>query len=373
MATWEVASNSSSSAMLQTRPKQVANWRSLNNWLCPAFPTGPHAAPPAPQGSPAPEGVPRRVDCRTGREAVVRGRPPDRIAPYPRDCGPSAALPAFFPRHRDAIVIGGGHNGLTTAAYLARAGKSVLVLERRHCVGACARRRTRSGAHPRLPRIFRLTHAVWRHRRRGRDRGDRAGLQVLARLLRLLPLPPRHRARAGAAPPRPARVQARPVVVHAHAGRPPPAAGRQRRGELCAAEQVFCRRRRRLPALQRHAEPHGLRVRAAAGQPAAGPARHPRPQPAPSRARLPRHGRPPPRPRHGRPARRAAPVPGAHDGARAQGASACGGAAAAAVACTPPVPRPFSHPLPRAVACVGRCWSAGSSRSRCARRWPPTP
>ena len=35
----------------------------------------------------------------------------------------------------DAVIIGGGHNGLTTAAYLARAGWSVLVLERRHKTG----------------------------------------------------------------------------------------------------------------------------------------------------------------------------------------------------------------------------------------------
>ena len=38
----------------------------------------------------------------------------------------------------DCIVIGGGHNGLVTAAYLAKAGKSVCVLERRHILGGCA-------------------------------------------------------------------------------------------------------------------------------------------------------------------------------------------------------------------------------------------
>ena len=35
----------------------------------------------------------------------------------------------------DAIIVGAGHNGMICAAYLAKAGKSVLGLERRHLVG----------------------------------------------------------------------------------------------------------------------------------------------------------------------------------------------------------------------------------------------
>src|SRR5467141_1551256 len=38
----------------------------------------------------------------------------------------------------DVVVIGGGHNGLVNAAYLARAGKKVLILERRHVLGGAA-------------------------------------------------------------------------------------------------------------------------------------------------------------------------------------------------------------------------------------------
>ena len=38
----------------------------------------------------------------------------------------------------DAIIIGGGHNGLITAAYLAKAGKKALVLEKRHLVGGAS-------------------------------------------------------------------------------------------------------------------------------------------------------------------------------------------------------------------------------------------
>src|SRR5579863_3286066 len=38
----------------------------------------------------------------------------------------------------DVVIIGAGHNGLVTAAYLARAGRRVLVLERRELVGGCS-------------------------------------------------------------------------------------------------------------------------------------------------------------------------------------------------------------------------------------------
>jgi phytoene dehydrogenase-like protein len=42
------------------------------------------------------------------------------------------------PQRYDAVVIGGGHNGLISAAYLARAGLKTLVLERRHVLGGAA-------------------------------------------------------------------------------------------------------------------------------------------------------------------------------------------------------------------------------------------
>src|SRR6267142_1847377 len=55
------------------------------------------------------------------------------FSPPPETTNPMASTNQY-----DAIVIGGGHNGLTHAAYLARAGKKVVVLERRHIVGGAA-------------------------------------------------------------------------------------------------------------------------------------------------------------------------------------------------------------------------------------------
>src|ERR671935_573672 len=55
-------------------------------------------------------------------------------------------------RH-DAVIVGGGHNGLVAATYLARAGRSVLVLERRdHVGGAAVSERPWPGVDARLSR-----------------------------------------------------------------------------------------------------------------------------------------------------------------------------------------------------------------------------
>jgi phytoene dehydrogenase-like protein len=60
------------------------------------------------------------------------------------------------PRSYDAIVVGGGHNGLTTAAYLAHAGLRVTVLERRPILGgACVTEEVWPGA-----RVSRASYVV---------------------------------------------------------------------------------------------------------------------------------------------------------------------------------------------------------------------
>ena len=41
-------------------------------------------------------------------------------------------------RTYDAIVVGGGHNGLVNGAYLAKSGLKTLIIERRHLVGGAA-------------------------------------------------------------------------------------------------------------------------------------------------------------------------------------------------------------------------------------------
>ncbi|MEV6330616.1 NAD(P)/FAD-dependent oxidoreductase [Streptomyces sp. NPDC051909] len=68
----------------------------------------------------------------------------------------SAPVPAPAPAPQgsyDAVIVGGGHNGLAAAAYLARAGRSVLVLERLdHTGGAAVSTRPFAGVDVRLSR-----------------------------------------------------------------------------------------------------------------------------------------------------------------------------------------------------------------------------
>jgi monoamine oxidase len=62
----------------------------------------------------------------------------NEIAAKLGEVGLPAPVAELATRDWDAIVVGGGHNGLTAAAYLARAGRSVLVLERRERLGGAA-------------------------------------------------------------------------------------------------------------------------------------------------------------------------------------------------------------------------------------------
>ena len=66
-------------------------------------------------------------------------------------------------RH-DAVIVGGGHNGLVAAGYLARAGRSVLVLERRdHVGGAAVSERPWEGVDARVSRYAYLVSLLPRH------------------------------------------------------------------------------------------------------------------------------------------------------------------------------------------------------------------
>src|ERR1700756_5551068 len=70
-------------------------------------------------------------------ERAMRGGAIDRSLPAVRSAASSLCNPTVM-TETDVVIIGAGHNGLTCAAYLARAGLRVRVVERRKVVGGAA-------------------------------------------------------------------------------------------------------------------------------------------------------------------------------------------------------------------------------------------
>ena len=166
----------------------------------------------------------------------------------------------------DAIVIGGGHNGLVNACYLQRAGLDVLVVEKNDWVGGAADQPLADAGLPLFQLLLCLLAVSSRDHARPRTAalrpaGDllrgRRGLHARRRLPRQLPrprrAPPRVRALLAArrrslrplCPRRDAAVPLHPAALDAHRARPDQLApARHRRADLSRQEIRRSRRRR---------------------------------------------------------------------------------------------------------------------------------
>ena len=78
------------------------------------------------------------MTATAGTAAGDNLKPGNEVAAVLGEVGLPAPISELAAKQWDAVVVGGGHNGLTAAAYLARAGQSVLVLEARERLGGAA-------------------------------------------------------------------------------------------------------------------------------------------------------------------------------------------------------------------------------------------